>query len=62
MLQYRVNIDGNEYIFDDSEEALGFAKMARLHFMGKIDINITVVVEWATLPFSEPGRSEEDDT
>lgn len=65
MLQYKVSISYHHFIFDDLEEALGFAKMAKLHYKDREDndyIDVTIelqVVDTVSNDNTEKYKEEE---
>jgi len=65
ILSYKVSLGYNTFYFDDQEEAIGFARTAKLHYRDKHDkkdeIEVNIEIEIAELPFVKPEEVKEEE-
>lgn len=62
ILSYKVSLGYNTFYFDDQEEAIGFAKTAKLHYRDKKkdELEVSIEIEIAELPFVKPEIPQEE--
>lgn len=66
MLEYKVNVRYLNFYFEDREEALSFAEMAKTHYRDDDDKEVSVEIKilFTELPFApvpgEVGEGEEE--
>lgn len=62
ILSYKVSLGYNTFYFDDQEEAIGFAKTAKLHYRDKKkdELEVNIEIEIAELPFVKPEIPQEE--
>lgn len=63
MLQYKVSVSYHHFVFDNKEEAIQFAELAKTHYWDNKykDVSVEIELEFAELPFApvEEGGEEE---